>query len=121
LFISVSALAMSTNEIENVSPVTTIDTKSEKAETEQAKPIDPLIEEVEPISSPQEQLSDVEDSLLDDFQEPGIEEILSDEEMPDFPEYDYGEWEEHWAHKFTKTFNPYSESFQVSRLQVKKR
>jgi hypothetical protein len=80
--------------------------------------IDPLIEEVEPISSPpQDLLSDVDDSLVDEFQEPGFEEIISDEEI-DFPEYDYGEWEENLAHKFSRTFNPFSESFQVFPTKV---
>jgi len=65
-----------------------------------------------------EPLSDQEDSLLDDFQEPGIEEIISDEEMPDFPEYEYGEWEEQWTNIFSPSFNPFSESFQVAPLKV---
>lgn len=77
--------------------------------------IDPLIEEAEPISSPP-QGSDLDDSfLMDESSEPGFEEIISDEEI-DFPEY--GEWEENWAHKFSRPFNPFSESFEVCPLKV---
>lgn len=65
-----------------------------------------------------EPLSDQEDSLLDDFQEPGIEEIDSEEDIPDFPEYEYGEWEDHWAQIFGSSFNPFSETFQVKPLKV---
>lgn len=74
------------------------------------------VRDVVPSASPAiEPLSDQED-LLDEFQEAGVEEV-SDEEMPEFPEYEYGEWEEQWTHIFGPSFNPFSESFQVSSLK----
>lgn len=54
---------------------------------------------------------------MDESSEPGFEEIISDEEI-DFPEYDYREWEENWAHKFSRPFNPFSDSFEVLPLKV---
>jgi len=82
-----------------------------------SKKADSLIEEVEPITSPVEPVSEGDGSLVDEFQEPGIEEIISDEDLPDFPDYDEAEWEDHWTHRY-KNFNPYSESYGVSRLHV---
>lgn len=75
------------------------------------------VRDVVPSASPAiEPLSDQEDCLLDEFQEPGVEEV-SDEDMPEFPEYEYGEWDEQWTHIFGPSFNPFSESFQVLSLK----
>lgn len=88
-------------------------TGGDKNTTPPAKDLIP-IRQLSPAIEP---LSDQEDCLLDDFQDGGID-IVSDEELPDFPEYEYGEWEEQWTHIFGPAFNPFSENFQVSSLKV---
>lgn len=77
--------------------------------------------EGEEISPPDDRLSDTDCTQNEELMEPGFEEIISDEEMPEYTEFDDyvdSEWEEYWAPKFTKRFNPYDDSFEIKPLQV---
>jgi hypothetical protein len=97
--------------------VIVVNESEDRTTTQPINYIDSLVEEVEPISSPpQDANSDVEDNSLLEMDLSDFEEI-SDEEI-EFPEYDYGEWEENWAHKFSRPFNPFSDSFEILPLKV---
>ena len=69
------------------------------------------------ISPNRDQLSEPDEA--DEFQDRAfeVEEILSDEEMPDF-DSEMSEWRAYLANKSIRIFDPYSENFVVMPLQV---